>query len=361
MSDDAWGLELTPVICNTCDWRYLAPEEHVPARCPHCAAATLEALPAENAFLPYARPPELVVPFSASQGVIAEGIQRFAGGIPLPPKDLSVYSLQERAQQLYLPMWLVDVDVEAQWQAEMGFDYEVVSHQERYSDGGGWDTQRVREERVRWEPRVGRLSRRYENVASPALERHVELRRALGDVDAHDAVLYQPGLLDAAVVRMPDLDPKAAWPAAVPSLHRAAADECRRAARADHVRSFQWRPSYAGRNWTLLLLPFYATYYMDDAGDPQRVLLNGQTGQVYGRRRGSTTRAQQIALIAGLIALVLFLVSLGLGLASFLLPPLLAVGIIGIIVSLLVAVGAFVPMVQVWAFNRREARAEGQA
>jgi hypothetical protein len=302
-----------------------------------------------------------VAPFTADQGAISLRIEDFAKSIPLPPKDLNVASLASRMQRFYLSVWLVDVDVTAQWQVEVGFDYEVVSHRESYSDGGGWDTQRVREDRVRWEPRVGRLHRRYENAPSPALERHDELRRALGRIETRGAPAYDAAMLDGALVRVPDLDPEAAWPGAVPVLHRRAAEECRRAARADHVRSFQWRPTYANDNWTLFLLPFYATYYLDDAGEAQRVLFNGQTGQVYGIRRASTARAQQIALIVGVIALVLFVLSLGVGLASFLLPPLLIVGIVGVVLSLAVGAGAFVPLVRVWSFNRREAQAEAGA
>ena len=358
MPEQAWSVVLRSVICNTCDWRYLAPVDEMPDRCPHCAAAALEVLDAEDAAFPYPYPPELVVPFSVDEDTISRRIQTFAGGIPLPPKDLSPASLSVRMQRLYLPMWLVDVDVKARWQAEVGFDYEVVSHQEHYRDGSGWDSQRVREGRVRWEPRAGRLRRRYENVTAPALERYEQIRRAVGDISADAAVAYNGGALSAATVRAPDLNPEAAWPEAVPNIHRAAAEECRRAAQADHVRRFTWDPTYAGKNWTLLLLPLYATYYLDDEGKPRRVLLNGRTGRAYGSRRGSPSRAQRVALIVGLIALVLFVLSLGAALAAFLFPPLLVIGIIGIVLSLMVGAGAFVPIIQVWTFNRREARAE---
>ena len=60
-----------------------------------------------------------------------------------------------------------------------GFDYEVVRHRERFEEAG-WRTQVLREGRIRWEPRVGRLVRHYANVQSPALESHGVLAERLG-------------------------------------------------------------------------------------------------------------------------------------------------------------------------------------
>jgi len=51
------------------------------------------------------------------------------------------------------------------------FNYEVVSHQERFSQNqGGWNSQEVTETRVRWELRRGRLDRVYSNNPIAALE-----------------------------------------------------------------------------------------------------------------------------------------------------------------------------------------------
>ena len=90
-------------------------------------------------------------------------MQGFSQGIPYPPADLSPENLQQRLQRLFIPAWLVDASALASWQAEAGFNYEVVSHQEKYSDTqGGWRTQEVKEPRVRWEPRLGKLERTYQ-------------------------------------------------------------------------------------------------------------------------------------------------------------------------------------------------------
>ena len=348
-----WGARRIPLICNRCDWRYLVQADAVPTACPHCSSPEVEALAPGMAQFPYMAPPELIVPFAAGAAAVTHRVAVFAQEIPFPPEELSPEALVGRLQRLFVPMWLVDADAESLWQAEVGFDYEVVSHRERYADGGGWQTQEVRENRVRWEPRVGRLARHYDNIAAPALTSYQTLTRVLGGYDLRAAVHHDSAALAGAPVRVPDRAPDAAWPDAQVGVRLRAQDECREAADADHVRDFRWSPSYSGSNWTLLLLPIYATHYRDDEGVAQRILLNGQTGQLYGVKRGSAARAQRRALTIGVVALVIFALSLVVALLGLLLPPLVIVGILGAVLALLIGAGALIPIGRVALFNRR--------
>lgn len=354
MSESAeWGTEVHITFCPQCDWHYVIPVESAMPRCPRCFAANLEPLTSNTEQLPYLRPPELVMPFSVTKTIADQHITEFASGIPYAPRDLNPEALRRRVQPLYLPMWLVDGDVAATWEAEVGFDYDVVSHQERYSDGSGWATQQVQETRIRWEPRVGQLERHYDNVVAPALEQHAALEQALGVYALDNTQPYAANVLERALVRVPDRAPEAAWADAAPAFQATAGEECRQAASADHIRQFRWSPAYTGQHWTLLLLPLYTTYYLDDDDKPRPVLINGQSGRVYGVRRASMQRAQHTALIIVAIAAVLFLLSLAVGVAGLAVPPLLVVGGIGGVLALCVGLGAIIPIVRAWRFNRK--------
>ena len=348
-----WETEVIITICPECDWRYIVPAEKVPLRCPHCFAANLEPVTEDVEQLPYLHSPELVTPFTVTKTTADARIEKFADGIPFAPRDLNPDALRSRVQPFYLPMWLVDGDVSATWEAEVGFDYNVVSHQERYSDGSGWATREVEETRKRWEPRVGQLERSYANVVAPALEQHATLEKALGTYKLGDTAPYTADALETAVVRLPDRAPEAAWTDAAPAFQAAAGEECRQAAGADHIRQFRWSPTYTDQNWTLLLLPLYATYYLDDESQPRPVLINGQSGRVYGVRRASMQRAQRTALIIVAVAAVLFFLSLVAGVAGLAVPPLLVVGGIGGVVALCVGLGAIIPIFRAWQFNRK--------
>jgi hypothetical protein len=200
-----WGAEVETAVCEHCDWSYLLPRGKLPQRCPHCFQVALAGLGDQANGLVNSRPPELLLPFTVSAETLDQSIRDFAGGIPFPPDDLNPQNLRGRLQRIYLPMWLVDAEVQATWQAEAGFDYQVVSHQDRFD--GGWVSQEVTETRIRWEPRVGRLTRTYHNIAAPALEEDAELKQQLGEYDTAAAQPYSPEAVTHALLRLPTRPP----------------------------------------------------------------------------------------------------------------------------------------------------------
>ena len=107
-------------------------------------------------------------------------------------------------------------------------------------------------------------------------------------------------------------------------------------------------------NWSLLLLPVYTTAYEDDEGRALALLIHGQTGRIDGPRRASMRRARRVSVIVGLVALVILAVGLAMVAAGLMVPPLAAVGIVGVLVALVVGIGALVPMLLAWQFNRRQ-------
>ncbi len=348
----AWGVLLAAAVCERCDWQFLLPATTSLERCPHCFQGRLSPLDEQIANLPYIAPPEMSVPFQLSAGQLDQAVQGFAQGIPFRPADLNPQALRSRLRQVYLPMWLVDADVKATWRAETGFNYRVVSHQDQYS-GSGWSSRKVEEQRVRWEPRLGRLARRYQNVAAPALEEHQQLKQALGKFDLSAARPYQAnGIGQQAFFRLPDRPQEDAWSEARLALQNAAAEECRQAARADHLRQFTWQPEFQNQNWTLLLLPLYTSFYLDDEQQPQAVWIQGQSGQTTGQRRSSMKRAQRLTFILLGVALLFFVLGLALLAASVVAPPALIFGIIGMALALAFGLGSLAPVLTAWSFNQ---------
>ncbi len=354
-----WGFDARYAVCNHCGWSYLLPPQIQSKTCPHCFRSELdvhEALaPDFEQNLVHTAPPELVIPHQLPAEEIAKRVQDFARGIPFAPRDLTPQNLAGRLQQIFLPIWLVDASVRATWQFEAGFDYQVVSHQERYSDyGGGWKTQEVKETRVRWEPRLGRLERLYPNLPVPALEEHRELQRSLGDYDQSAARPYQPEMALRSLVKLPNRAQDDAWSDAIPKLQAVAAKECQAAAGANHQRDFRWSPEFVERNWTLLLAPIFTTYYLDDERQPQAIYINGQSGQVSGVRRASSQRARRASLVILAVALVLFLISAALALAGVAVPVLVPLAGLGFLLAVLMALSAIIPVAMVWQFNRSQ-------
>lgn len=348
-----WGADLEVVVCQNCDWRFLVSRAERLQGCPHCFQAPLTSLTDQVSELPYLKPPEAVVPFLLQKTSVSQGLERFAREIWFPPDDLRMENLQARLRKLFLPVWLVDAEVTAYWRAEAGFDYQVVSYQDHYDDvRQGWVSRQVIETRVRWEPRVGRLRRTYHNLTAPALEENQNLKPILAGYDLRKAETYRYEALQEGSVCLPERAPSDAWNDVKPALHGLASEECRIAVEAQHLRQFEWQPEIVRQNWTLLLLPVYTTFYLDDDHHPQPILINAQNGKMSGSRRASIKRAQRLSLSLLAIAAVILLVALVLAAIGMAFPALLIVGLLGIVLGLIIAFGAVIPLGVVWWFNQ---------
>jgi hypothetical protein len=344
--DSGWQRTLQPLNCEVCDWTYLI--DRVGERsivCPHCYQASLTELTEDD--LPQATVPELVVPFQITKEQVQTALGNFARSYWLPPRDLKSGNLLSRSRQVYVPVWLVDSDVSATWQAEVGSDYQVVSHQEKFANGN-WVTVEVKETKIRWEPRLGELQRRYENVRAPALEEFEAIRAKLGKFDTKSASAYAPAAIDGALVRLPNRDQRDAWSDTHPRFTQLAAAECQRASQSKHFRQFGWQPRYTNQHWSLLLVPLYSTWYLDDDGRPVPVLLNGRSGQLHGLKRASMKRAKTYTRNLAILAAIFFLASIALLFVETML------GLMSFALTMLLGLVAIAPVAYVSQFNRRQ-------
>lgn len=352
----AWGVDVEIAVCPLCHWRYLYPRYAAPASCPNCYQGPLSVLPD----LSDAYQPELIVPFSLSETVLAQTARDFATSIPFAPTGLNGAALHAQLVPVYLPVWLVDGSINATWEAEAGFNYEVVSHQEAYNgDQHHWQSREVKEPRTRWESRLGRLTRKYQNVTAPAIDDARQIEEKLGAFDLGDARSFNPEFLSnngrQACIRLPDHPPQETWRETTAAFQKAATVEVQQACAADRLRQFRWNARYSGLNWTLMLLPEYSACYLDDNGDPQPIHIHGQTGKIYGARKASMRRARRTTLFIFITGLLLFL-------AGVLLDTLSTASSAGTVLSTYMSligiagvVASVIPLLMAWDFNRRQA------
>ncbi len=350
-----WGAPLEAIHCAHCGEAHLTPSDELPDRCPYCLKGPVASQPA------YLRdePPEQILPYAIDGQKLRAIFEQWTKGIWFRPNELKANVLTQRARRYFIPMWLVDGQVEGNWQADAGFDYEAVTYQDQYRDGHGWQSHKARERRVRWEPRAGQIRRAYENLDAPALDDHRQLMRRLGDFDLARRLPYRPEQVAGGTVRIPTLEPAEAWPGVEIAFERAVATDCQRASGADHIRSFNLNAAYKNLNWTLLLLPTYVTWYR--AGDRiWPVLVNGQNGHVDGVRLADAHRANITSLILGVVGAALFVLGGLLTLVGLPFPLLAVFGGLMLVLGVILGLIAPIPAIGVWIFNRRSAAENGR-
>lgn len=346
---DTWGYHLQAAGCLHCERTYLIEGGRIGQVCPTCASGPLETQPA----LLRHEPPERIIPFAVNRAKLETLLSNFIKPVLLRASDLTLDMLMERIIPVYWPMWLVDSDVIGTWEAEVGFDYEVKSSQESYRSGD-WTSHDVIETRVRWEPRLGQLLRHYDNIAVPALSDHHTILAFAGEYMPDQATLYDPSHLHQSDLRVPDIHPDNAWPLAQQGLARVAAEECRQAASAQHIRTFSLQADCEQINWSQLLHPLYVTHYADDAGTPCPIYINGQTGTIGGMRLASPRKGWILTGLLFTIAVGLFVLGMVLVTLQEYITYGNSFGALCIMLALLTAVFAATPAVAVWQWNRKQ-------
>jgi hypothetical protein len=344
-----WGLPLQPAGCSHCGSTFLVEARQMGMRCPNCAQGELAPQPA----LLRPEPPEKIVPFEKKNDDLENILRSFVKGVWLRPPDFNVDVLLQRAVPVFWPMWLVDSSTKGQWQADMGFDYQVKSSQASYA-GDRWQTREVLEERIRWEPRLGQVKRHYDNSTAPALNEHRVLQQRLGSYATRQARDYDRNLLQHGALRVPDLQTGQSWPLVKPQIEQRVAEDCRQAAGAQHIREFSSNLQHQDLNWTQLLLPMYFTYYKDEHNDVHPIYINGQTGTAGGLRLASQREGWKWAGITAAVAAGILLIALLCFLLGRALSQAVVAGTLLAILALFVGASAIVPAVWPWQWNRRQ-------
>lgn len=348
-SMNLWDTARQPMGCPHCRRVFLVKPQENQIHCPLCRKGILESQPARM------RPqePEKLLPFRIGQDHLQSIYQDFTSGVWIKPPDFTPQNLLSRSVPIFWPLWLVDSDINGHWQMEAGFDYKVESSKETYTYGQ-WQSRKQIETRVRWEPRLGEISYHVDNIAVPALEEHENRIKMTGGYHLDQAIPFSADRIADAILEVPDLPPEDAWPMAEPKVNQAAWKVSEQAAGAQHSRNYSIKAEYSHLNWTQFYLPLYATTYLDDDGQPQILIVNGETGAIHGPRLASRKRGLKIAGIIGAVAAGLLLLTVVSALLTALNP------IFGGIAALLGVLGfgtgiaAIVPAAWPASWNRKQ-------
>lgn len=337
-----WQTDRQPAGCNRCHRVYLVAPDFRGALCPLCRQGSLEAQPAHMR----TAQPERMLTFRVKRNDLLPAYKKFVSGVWIKPEDFNPESLLKNTRPVFWPQWLVDSDVNGHWEMEAGFDYQVESAKEVYNNGR-WESRKQIENRVRWEPRVGMINTRVDNVITPALEEHQNRQQMTGNYQLARGIDFDPAMLGGAFLELPDVPPEDAWPLARPHVDKALAAISTKATEAQHHRNFSVAANFANQDWTEFFLPMYTTYYTDDDGQPQIIVVNGETGAIRGPRLASRKRGARIAKIIAAVAGAVFLLALISLLLTMVLPPLGLVagllGLLGFVVSFFAIVSAVWP------------------
>lgn len=335
--------------CPHCKTQFLHPNEAL-TQCRHCFRAELVEKSADTA--PHIGNLERAIPFSASSETLHTTCRRFTRSVWVRPTDLTVENLLARRVQTFLPHWIIGTRVTGTWQAELGYDYRVISHVERYANNH-WRTAEVEKVRIDWEPRAARINLHYDDIRTHALQTLPQITTQIGTFPNGNEIEFAPAMMQSAHLRVPDRHGEQPWQDVVDVLHRNCQRDGVNAGTANHIRTFEWNVEYPDQAWRHQLLPLYTTYYSDDDGNRIPLILHGTTGAIHGIRRGSMQTAKRFAQILGALTLVLLLIVVGLYFTDF-----VQAFEVFTVFTVLLALLTPSPLLYVWLLNRQSVQSE---
>jgi len=342
----SWMTGSAVASCPQCKRLFLLPTQPEKLLCPLCHRAELTS----QAGYVRKEAPEAIIPLRLKSADLQKILGDFLAKTPYPEADLSVEKLMSRARVVYWPLWLVDADLKGEWTATLGFDYQVKTAKESFGHQGWQSLDRLRTQ-TNFEPRLGLLDRHYDNIAVAALRNQQKRFEQIGAYEMAASVAYQNEMLSSNSLQLPEIEPQELLDVAKSRLNHLAEKEIIQAAAAQHHQNVQFNGDYLNLNWTQMLMPIVSTSYQDEKGNLQTLVINGQSGKVYGRRLASMEKAKKWTLGLMLIPLFFLLVGIILSLSGVWDSSSLAFP--GLILLLLVSL-ALIPVIRTQKWNRQE-------
>lgn len=289
--------------CAACHRVFQVPVHWPVIACPVCQQAQL--IPVTTGGNPPAI--ELILKPNLNPENLHDRLTQFCKGTPFAVPDLNPENLMNRILLLYWPMWLTDADLNGEWDAVFGYEYQVESTREQMG-GSGWSSQKVIKTRIKEEPRKGFINRHYDSLISPALHTHQERLSQIGAYDINTMSAFQGGVFGQNIIEVNTLWPKDLDDFVKQELSKLASRDAQKAADAQHPKTFTYYGEFNNFHWTQAIMPIFTCFYEDEKGTRQAIAVNGQTGQVYGRRMASMKKAWLLTGILLVIATIIMLV-----------------------------------------------------
>jgi hypothetical protein len=293
--DLGWGAERKVIACKRCG-AHTTLEPHVSAtRCAFCGTTAVVEAPGN----PNVVRPEGLLAFKVPRDRALQQFRSWLGGLWFRPNDLTKASRVTDIAGAYIPFWTFDAATQSYWTAEAGYYYYVPV--QRVQNG---KTVTVMEQRIRWEPASGELSKFFDDVPVPA-SRGVdhELCESIEPYPTADLIPYEPSYLSGFLAEENAIDLDEALEMAKTRMRSDLYKACGNEVPGDTHRSLSVDTTFSALAYKNALLPVWIAAY-DYRNQPYRFLVNGVTGKCSGTAPWSWVKITIAVMVALIVAMV---------------------------------------------------------
>lgn len=266
-SAEGWGTEHKEILCQTCGSAVIVPPESLTTECTWCGSRKIIQQKKPDDVLR----PRFLLPFAVANERCNTITSEWLGNSWLLPKELQRVASVEEFQPLFIPYWTFDASSESQWQAEVG-------HEKQVKRNGKWETEIV------WKWEGGNTSNRFSNVLVSGTTRvNNAWLHNIGRFNVNVLTPYHTKYLAGTQAMAYDTKIEDSWAVARSQMREVELAKCKQGPSTNRVRNFSMELHFDDEAWRYILVPLYVANYFYN-NDPYQLLINGQTGQIAGKR-----------------------------------------------------------------------------
>ena len=259
--------------------------------CPFCATPVVTDTGTQRNIKPRG-----LLPFALEERAAQKAMTDWLGRLWFAPNGLQEYARKGRRMNgIYVPYWTFDADTKSRYSGERGTVYYVTKTVMR--DG---KSVQVREQRIRWSPKSGRVARFFDDVlvlASKSLPKKYTDNLEPWDLAAMEP--YRPEYLAGFRAEGYTVQLDEGYHEARVHMDRVIERDVKFDIGGDRQRIHDIDTAVSGITFKHILLPVWLAAYKY-RGETYRFVINGRTGRVQGERPWSTWKIA-FAVILGLI------------------------------------------------------------
>ncbi len=280
--------------CSGCGATFAISSRETSVKCPFCGARNTVSNNFNNRIIK----PQAIIPFKIGKEKASEIVSMWLGKGFFTPSSLKKAARIDEIKGIYLPIWSFDINIEADYDVEIGYYYYVT---ETYTDDqGNQQTRQVR--KTRWEYHGSHESDFYKDLPVLALKKGLDVRYfdKISYYNYEKARTFDSKFLLGFESSIYDKDLPEGYEEGKNKAEKKLKDKIINNLPGDTYRNLSISTRIREAYFKHLLVPAWVVQYTFK-GKNYQILVNGQSGKIAGKKPTDTMKIILVVLAVVLI------------------------------------------------------------